>query len=187
MKSFIAHLGLILLSTCLFTCGTAPRDVVVKPAEPNDGWRVFTAPDRSFSVELPCNPDQPNVSEPATPVYQYHCGGEVDGALRFFVVSALKLSEREKSKLQDEATFERSVKDSFTANKRIIKLIPLRIENGSGREFVVTNTGEDMDNMRGRVILYGVHRYEVAFVASNLKALESQEAERFFASFKPLQ
>jgi len=119
-------------------------------------------------------------------VYQYHCGGEVDGALRFFVVSALKLSEREKSKLQDEATFERSVKDSFAANKRIVKLIPLRIENGIGREFVVTNTGEDMDNMRGRVILYGVHRYEVAFVASNLKALESQEAERFFASFKPL-
>jgi len=89
--------------------------------------------------------------------------------------------------MQDEATFERSIRDSFPSNKRITKLTPLKIENGIGREFVLTNTRDDMDNMRGRVIVIGVRRYEVGFVAADLKALESQKAERFFASFKPLQ
>ncbi len=187
MKGFIAHCGLILLSTCLLRCGTVPAEVVVKPREPADGWRVFTAPDRSFSVELPCEPDRQNVSTPATPIYEYSCGGEDAGGLSFFSVSFFKISDKEKSRLQDEASFERSLRDSFPSHKRMTKLTPLKIENGIGREFVLTNTRDEMDNARGRVILIGVRRYEVGFIATDLKALESQKAERFFASFKPLE
>ena len=56
-----------------------------------------------------------------------------------------------------------------------------------GREVVVTNTRDEMDNLRGRVIIFGSRRYEVGFGASDIGALESTMAERFFSSFKPLK
>jgi hypothetical protein len=63
----------------------------------------------------------------------------------------------------------------------------LKIEDGIGREVVVTNTRDEMDNLRARVIIFGSRRYEVGFDASDIKALESPMAERFFSSFKPLK
>ena len=89
--------------------------------------------------------------------------------------------------MRDEAAFERSVKDSFSPNKRLTKLIPLKIERGFGREVVVINSKDEMDNLRGRVIIFAGRRYEVGFVASDLKALGSPTAERFLSSFKPLE
>lgn len=89
--------------------------------------------------------------------------------------------------MRDEAAFERSVKDSFSPNKRVAKLIPFKIENGIGREFVLTNTKDDMDNLRGRVIIFGGRRYDVGFAASDVKALDSPMVDRFFSTFKPLE
>lgn len=194
MKNFFGYFGLMLLGvTCLVTCRTASTNVplqeaqTAKQAQPVDGWRVFTPPDKSFSVELPCSPTETNVSAKATPIYEYSCGGEDKNELRFFGVSAFKIKDPDKPANKDQARFERSVTDSFPENKRIIKLITLKMENGIGAEFVVTNKRDEMDNLRGRVMLIGGRRYEVMFGASDLKALDSPDANRFFASFKPLQ
>jgi hypothetical protein len=146
---------------------------------------MYSPPDKSFSVELPCEPKQTNVSEPSTPSYQYACGLEESAGLHFFLMYVFK-ADFEGPRLRDEAAFERTVKDALTSNKRLIKLVPIKIEGGIGREMVFTNTRDDMDNGRVRVIIFGKHRYEIVFGATDLKDLESPTAERFFATFKPL-
>jgi hypothetical protein len=146
---------------------------------------MYTPPDKSFSVELTCEPTQTNVSEPSTPIYQYACGLEESVGPHFFAIVVSK-ADFEGPKPRDEAAFERSVKDSLTPNHRIIKILPIKIEGGIGREMVFTNTRDDMDNGRVRVIVFGNHRYEILFGATDLKMLESPVAERYFATFKPL-
>lgn len=176
--------------TYFFSCGMAPQKSLSPPTPTptptTDGeWRVYTPPDKSFSVELPCQPSQTNVSEPSTPIYQYSCGHEQPDHLHFFAIVVFKTTFDE-AKLRDEAAFERSVKDSLTPNKRLIKLVPIKVDGGMGRELVFTNKRDDMDNGRVRVIVVGTHRYEILFAATDLKTLESPAAERFFATFKPL-
>ena len=185
MKLLLSLSSLIIL-TCLFTCGTAPPEPPSAELKQNKDWRLYTPPDKSFSVELPCEPAQNNVSEASTPIYEYACGREESSGLSFFMVLVLKLSDSEGARIRDEAAFERSIRDSFSPNKRLIKLIPIKIQGGMGREVIVTNTTDEMDNFRGRVIIHGGQRYEVGFVATDIKALESAAAERFFATFKPL-
>jgi hypothetical protein len=188
MKVFIVSLGVIVVTiTSLFTCRTASPEPATPDPQKADNWRVYISPDRSFSVELPCAAIQRNVSATSSPIYEYGCGSEDDSGLRFFSVSVLNMTDAESVRMRDEATFERSVRDSFTPNHKLAKLVPLRIEDGMGREVVVTNTRDEMDNLRGRVILFGSRRYEVGFGASDIKALESPMAERFFSSFKPLK
>ena len=188
MKVFILSLGVIVVTmTSLFTCGTASPEAPTTDPQKADNWRVYIPPDRSFSVDLPCEALQRNVSATSSPIYEYACGGEDDSGLRFFSVSVLNMTDAESARMHDEAIFDRSVKDSFTPNHKLAKLMPLKIEGGIGREVVVTNTRDEMDNLRGRVIIFGSRRYEVGFGASDIKALESPMAERFFASFKPLK
>lgn len=93
----------------------------------------------------------------------------------------------EKPETRDEATFERSLMKSFDPHKRVVKITPIKIDGGIGREVIVTNTRDEMDNLRGRVIIFGTHRFEIGYVATDIKLLESPEANRFFASFKPLR
>jgi hypothetical protein len=188
MKVFFSSFSVVVVTmTCLLTCRTTSPEIAPVEQKKTDGWHVYTAPDRSFSVEVPCEPVQRNVSAEPTPLYQYSCGVEDDSGLSFFVVTVLEIPDAEKAKMRDEAAFERSVKDSFSPNKRFAKLIPFKIENGIGREFVVINTKDEMDNLRGRVIIFGSRRYDVGFGASDVKALESPIVDRFLSSFKPLE
>ena len=188
MKVFMLSLGMIVVTmTSLFTCRTASPEPPTTDPQKAINWRVYISPDRSFSVELPCAAVQRNVSATSSPIYEYGCGGEDDSDLRFFSVSVLNMTDAESARMRDEATFEHSVIDSFTPNHKLANLKPLKIEDGIGREVVVTNTRDEMDNLRGRVIIFGNRRYEVAFGASDIKALESPMAERFFSSFKPLK
>jgi hypothetical protein len=189
------HMKLLLIVSnfiaviCFFSCGMAPQKSVssspTPTPTPNGEWRVYTPPDKSFSVELTCEPKQTSVSEPSTPIYQYACGLEESVGPHFFVIVVFN-ADFDVAKSRDEAAFERSVKDSLTPNKRLIKLIPIKVEGGIGREMIFTNTRDDMDNGRARVIIFGKHRYEILFGATDLKMLESPPAERFFATFKPL-
>jgi hypothetical protein len=101
---------------CFFTCGMAPQKSVsssptpTPTPTPNGEWRVYTPPDKSFSVELTCEPKQTNVSEPSTPIYQYACGLEESVGPHFFAIVVSK-TDFEVAKSSDEAAFERSVKD----------------------------------------------------------------------------
>lgn len=182
-------LSSLITLTCFFACGLAPpKSVSSAPTPtptptPNGQWRVYTPPDKSFSVELTCEPRQTNVSEPSTPIYQYACGLEESVGPHFFAIVVSKTNFE--AKVHDEAAFERSVKDSLTPNKRLIKLVPIKIEGGIGRELIFTNTRDDMDNGRVRVIIFGKYRYEILFGATDMKMLESPTAERFFATFTP--
>ena len=165
----------------------APVESVSPVAATQDsGWRLFMPPDKSFSVELPCEPTATNVSDSTTPIYEYGCdvGDAVDR--RFFIMLVSK-TDFVGEKLRDEAAFERSVKDAFPPNRRVLKIFPIKIDGGVGREIIVTNTRDGTDSMRGRVIIFGTHRFEIGYFASDLKLLETPEADRFLASFKPLK
>lgn len=153
---------------------------------PTGDWRLYSPPDKSFSVELPCEPTQTNVSEPSTPSYEYSCGSEDAGGLRFFLIAVSK-ADSEGAKPRDEAAFERTVKGMFPPNRRIVKIVPIKIDGGIGREIIITNTRDDMDNLRGRVIMFGSHLFAVGYVATDIKLLESPEADRFLAAFKPFR
>jgi len=195
---FIVSLAVSILSiTCLWTCGSAPPSVpssnsaspsVPSPTPPSNTttavgkWRVYTAPDKSFSVEVPCDlVDKYNIHE-------YSCKGEDDSSLNFFVVFVLNMSDAERAKMTDERKFERFIKeDLFPPNRRVTKMVPIKIENGIGREILVTNTTDSDDNERARVLIVGKSCYEVAFVSTDPKDLESAGTERFLSSFKPLQ
>ena len=154
-------------------------------AKPDDSWRVYTPPDKSFSVEVPCDIDQTNVSVSETPIYQYSCATTDDSAFTGFSVEVMNISE--KAKPRDEAAFDQSIRDEFLPDKRVTKMVPIEISNGIGREIVVTNTKDPDSKGRARVIVVGGRRYDVAFISTDPKALESPRAERFFSSFKPLQ
>src|SRR5258705_4411677 len=188
MRGFSSSFSVVVVTmTCFLTCRTASTERAPNEPKKADGWHVYTAPDRTFSIEVPCEPVQKNVAATSNPNYEYSCGVEDDSGLSFFIVSVLNMPDAEKARMRDEAVFERSVKDSFSPNKRVAKLIPFKIENGIGREFVVINTKDEMDNLRGRVIIFGSRRYDVGFVASDVKALESPMVDRFLSTFKPLE
>ena len=171
--------------TCFFSWGIErPQSVSSAPVR-NGDWRLYTPPDKSFSVEFPCDPAQTSVSA-SSPTSEYSCHLEEADSLRIFMISVWK-ADFEGAKIHDEAAFERSVKESFTPNHRIVKIIPIQIDGGIGREVIVTNTRDEMDNLRGRVIIFGNHRFEVGYFATDMKRLESAEADRFFAGFKPLR
>lgn len=177
--------------TCFVFCRKAPPTSISSTPKssssspaPKDDWHQYSPPDKTFSVEVPCEPTQRNVSASPTPVYEYACVMEDTGGLRFFTISVGTADSRG-AKTHDERAFERSVKESFTPNHRIVKLIPIKVEGGLGREVFVTNTRDEMDNLRGRVIIFGTHRFEVGYLATDIKLLESPEADRFLASFKP--
>ena len=151
----------------------------------NEKWQVYVPPDKSFSVELPCEPKQRNVSEPSTPVYAYGCGEEEASSLRFFEITVANVPNTELAKMRDDAVFERTIRGWFTPNHRIIKLSPIKVDGDIGRELILQNKNDDMDNSRARVILSRGRHYDVAFGSTDVKELESQIAERFFATFKP--
>jgi hypothetical protein len=176
----------------LFTCGSAPHESAspapatsIAPSTSNekDEWRVYTPPDKSFSVELPCDPMRTNVSADATPTYQYACG--VEEFSRLYMIYVMDLSDPWKAKLRDAAELERSIKESFAPNKRVVKMTPFAVEGGIGREIIVHNLKNPEELSRGRVIVIGARHYQIAFGADDEKALHGPDAERFFASFKP--
>ena len=152
--------------------------------EEKDKWHVYVPPDKSFSVELPCEPKQTNVSEPSTPVYAYSCGEEDPSSMRFFEITVANLPNIELAKMRDDAVFERTIRGWFTPNHRIVKLSPIKVDGGIGRELILQNKNDDMDNSRGRVILFGGRHFDVVFGSTEVKELDSEIAERFFATFK---
>ena len=159
----------------------APPKTSSSSPVPNIDWNLYIPPEKTFSAEFPCAPTQEN-----GPRNEYSCHLEEADGLRIFLISVWK-SDFEGAKIRDEAAFERSVKESFTPNHTIVNIIPIKIDGGLGREVTVTNTRDDMDNLRGRVIIFGAHRFEVAYLATDRKLLESPQANRFFAGFKPLR
>ncbi len=129
--------------------------------------------------------DQTNVSASETPIYQYSCATTDESAFTGFSVEVMNISE--KAKVRDAAAFEQSLRDEFLPNRRVTKMVPIEISNGIGREIVVTNITNPESTGRARVIVIGKRRYDAAIFSTDLKALESPLAERFFSSFKPLQ
>ena len=181
---------LILICTIISSSGFSWEAEALKSdlteLEPENNWHLFTSPDKSFSVELPCEPIQRNMSGDARPFFEYSCSLEGIDGLRFFVISVHKV-DHEDSKVSDQKTFDQSVKESLTANKRILKVVPIGVEGGMGCELFITNARDEMDNSRARVIVVGNRRYEVVLISSDVRLLKSLMAERFFSSFEPLK
>jgi hypothetical protein len=93
--------------------------------------------------------------------------------LLFFTIEVLNLSGAEGANVRDSAAFDRGVRDSFGPNHRASKLTPFVIAGGAGREAAGSNTADEMDNMRGLVVIFGGRHYEVGFGATGVDGLES--------------
>jgi hypothetical protein len=143
-----------------------------------DRWHVYTAPDKSFSVEVPCNL-----------IDQYHndmysCDVEDNSSLNFFLIEVLNMSDAARAKMKDELEFERNIKRELTPNRHVIKMVPIKVDGGIGREILVTDTSDPDDNSRARIIIVGRRYYVVAFNSNDPKALQTPMAERFLSTFK---
>ena len=161
--------------------GVALTNVPLNMTKATDRWHVYTAPDKSFSVEVPCNL-----------VDQYHndsysCDVEDDSSLNFFLVEVLIMSDAARAKMRDEHEFERNIKRELPPNRHVTKMVPIKVEDGVGREILVTNSSDSDDNSRARIIIVGRRYYVVAFNSGDPKALESPRAERFLSTFKAVQ
>lgn len=144
-----------------------------------DRWRVYNSPDKSFTVEVPCElVDESNIGE-------YLCGLS-DSDSDIFTVFVTNLSDVQRDKINDDVKFERYIKeDLFPPNRRVTQMAPIAIENGIAREILVTNSRDSDDNGRLRVMLVGSRIYHVGLLSSDPKNLKTPKAERFLSSFKP--
>ena len=146
-----------------------------------DSWHVYTAPDKSFSVEVPCDlVDQYHINE-------YSCDVGDESTLNFFLVHVLNMSDAARARMRDELEFERNIKSELTPNKHVTKMVPIKVDDGVGREILVTDTSDPEDNSRARIIIVGRRYYVVAFISNDPKALQSPMAERFLSTFKGVQ
>ena len=146
-----------------------------------DSWHVYTAPDKSFSVEVPCDlVDQYHINE-------YSCDVGDDSTLNLFLVDVLNMSDAARARMGDEQEFECNIKSELPPNRHVTKMVPIKVENGVGREILITNISDSDDNMRARIIMVGKRYYVVAFDSNDSKALESPMAERFLSTFKAVQ
>jgi hypothetical protein len=192
----------LLTTICLLNCriaserlGSSPTSVsanvgsdsVALPNVPTsmtkatDSWHVYTAPDKSFSVEVPCDlVDQYHINE-------YSCYVDHDSSLDFVAIDVLVMSDAARARMRDEVEFEREIKRQLRPNRHVTKMVPIKVEDGVGREIHITNTTDSDDNMRSRIIIVGRRYYIVSFDSNDPKALESPSAERFLSTFKAIQ
>ena len=97
------------------------------------------------------------------------------------------MSDAARARMKDELEFERNIKSELPHNRRVTKMVPIKVEGGVGREILVTNSSDSDDNEKARIIIVGRRYYVVAFISNDPKSLESPRAERFLSTFKPVQ
>ena len=158
-------------------------------------WRVYSPPDRSFTVELPQEPRHTNKIDPTSTdeASFFECTKSVDAyeiQLKpqspeyAFVIGVFDVSGcRRKAE-----TFTKEVKDLIAIlggdNKRLIKNEQVTVNGLPGREFIYEN-GE----LYGRVLLInaGKRIYMLTYTNNSSGGTSSAETIRMFSSFRPLR
>jgi hypothetical protein len=158
-------------------------------------WRVYSPPDKSFTVELPQEPRRTNKMDPTSndEASFFECTKSVDAyeiQLKpqspeyAFVIGVFNVSGCQRK----AETFNKEVKGLVAViggdDKRLIKDKQVKVNGLPGREFIYEN-GE----LYGRVLVVnaGKRIYMVTYTNDASGTTTSAETTRMFSSFRPVR
>lgn len=167
------------------------------PNRTQSGWRVYSPPDKSFTVELPGEPQHTNKLDPTSSDENeksfFKCTKSINGYVfplrpahpaNVFVIGVFDVSDcKRKRELFDE-----EVKGLVTViggdNKRLVSDSAVRTDGLPGREFIYEN-----GDSYGRVLIVNAGRriYLLSYTTDVRGATTSSEATRMFSSFRPVR
>lgn len=184
------------LAATLFAVNSANSPVQGYPIVQNltqSGWRVYSPPDKSFTVELPQEPRRVNKIDPTSSDEEsfFECTKSVDAyELQLnpkspeyaFVIGVFDVSACQRR----PETFNKEVENLVAViggdNKRLIKDEKVKVNGLPGREFIYEN-----GDLHGRVLIVnaGKRIYMLTYTNDTSGAITSAETTRMFSSFRP--
>lgn len=160
------------------------------------GWRVFSPPDRSFTVELPGRPRHTNNPDPKGVDEQsffewFDCIRSVDfyvlplnisSPANAFLVGVFDVSRCKRRPEMFNEEVERLVLVIGGDNKRLISDSAVSVDGLPGREFTYAN-----GDANGRVLIVNANRriYTLIYETDVPAGASSSEAMRMFRTFHP--
>jgi len=190
----------ILIAVVLMSTLAASAQLKGYPTTPNQtqsDWRVYSPPDKSFTVELPGEPHQTNKLDPASSdeneksffectksIKAYSLPLRPEHPANVFVIGVFNMSGcKRKPELFDE-----EVKGLVTLiggdDKSLISDSATRANDLPAREFIYEN-----GDRYGRVLIVNGGRriYLLSYTTDIRGATTSPEATRMFSSFRPVR
>jgi hypothetical protein len=158
-------------------------------------WRVYSPPDKSFTVELPQEPRHTNKIDPTSTdeASFFECTKSVDAyelqlkpqsSEYAFVIGVFNVSGCQRK----AETFNKEVKGLVAIiggdNKRLIKNEQVKVNGLPGREFIYQN-----GDLYGRVLVVnaGKRIYMLTYTNDASGTTTSAETTRMFSSFRPVR
>lgn len=159
------------------------------------GWRVYSPPNKSFTVELPREPRRTNKLDPTSSDEEsfFECTKSVDAyelQLRpkspeyAFVIGVFDVSACQRK----PETFNEEVEGLVAViggdNKRLLSDSKVNVDGLSGREFMYEN-----GDLHGRVLIVnaGKRIYFLTYTTDIPGGTSSPEATRMFKTFHPVK
>ena len=186
MRSFAVTL---LFSIC-FGAGVPAGDHLQKliVVEEN-GWRLYSPPDKSFTVQVPVTPltdadtyDAFDKSTPGDwkPIHSYVAVASLDEPRVYFVSVFEAIAQR----ATRENQIDEFIQELFKS-KRLTSSKQINMTRRRGRELTLASKDTDENQfMRVRLIEAGQRVYMLTYVTNTADDIYSRSAERFFTSFQ---
>jgi hypothetical protein len=188
-------IAVVLMST--LAASAQLKGYTTTPNQTQSDWRVYSPPDKSFTVELPGEPHQTNKLDPSSSDENeksfFECTKSIKGYVlplwpthpaNVFVIGVFDVSGcKRKPELFDE-----EVKGLVTLiggdDKSLISDSATRANDLPGREFIYEN-----GDRYGRVLIVNAGRriYLLSYTTDVRGATTSPEAIRMFSSFRPVR
>jgi hypothetical protein len=182
----------VLVATMAATANSQLQGCSMKQNQPQSTWRVYSPPDKRFTVELPRVPrhtdkidptsaDEASFFECTKSVEAYELQLKPQSPEYAFVIGVFDVSGCQRK----AETFNKEVKDLVAViggdNKRLIKDDQVTVNGLPGREFIYQN-----GNLNGRVLILNAGRriYMLTYTDDTLSNATSAETTRMFNSFR---
>src|SRR5215210_355333 len=148
------------------------------------GWRVFSPPDKAFTVEMPSEPqhdsDDP-LSDAALTGEGYTAIGGSSG-LSFYTIDILCTDKLKAKGIEANALLDALVEMMAGAPHKIVSKSNVEVDGLPGREFVSSNTRGN-DYSKGRLINADSRIYMMVVITDSVEALSDAGVTRFLNSF----
>ena len=184
MKSF----AVTLLFSIWFGAGVPAGDRLQKLiVVAENGWRLYSPPDKSFTVQVPVTPltdaDTYDAFDKSTtsgwkPIHSYVAIASLDEP-RVYFVSVFEAQSATRENQIDEFIQELFKSKHLTSSKQI------NMNRRRVREFTLASKDTDENQfMRVRLIEVGQRIYMLTYVTNTADDVYSRSAEKFFTSFQ---
>lgn len=186
MKLFAATL---LFSICLGAGIPAGAHLRKLSVVAENGWRVYSPPDNSFTVQVPVTPltdaDTYDAFEKSTPggwkpIHSYAAVASLEEP-RVYFVSIFEAVARGRAR---EKQVDELIQELFKS-KRLISSKQINMTRPRSRELTLARKDTDENQfMRVRLIEVGQRVYMLTYVTNTVEDVYSRSAQRFFTSFQ---